>query len=127
MQAARYACDELPARWFPRQWRFLAGILRRHQLCGHGISTVLYGLLGRIHRYLIHEVLAKAGFTPGGIVLPVSAAILANLAEYVEVLEEFSRPLLDRTEWYPESPEVPAIGNDAIYNRFFDATRETRP
>jgi hypothetical protein len=28
---------------------------------------------GRIHRYLIHEVLANAGFTPRGIVLPVSA------------------------------------------------------
>ena len=77
---------------------------------------------GRIHRYLIHEVLAKAGFTPRGIVLPVSAVILANLAEYVEVLEDFSRPLLDRTEWNPDTPDVPATGNDAIYYRFFDAT-----
>ena len=77
---------------------------------------------GRIHRYLIHEVLAKAGFTPRGIILPVSAVILANLDEYVEILENFSRPLLDRTEWNPDTPNVPATGNDAIYYRFFDAT-----
>lgn len=77
---------------------------------------------GRIHRYLIHEVLAKAGFTPRGIILPVSAVILANLDEYLEILENFSRPLLDRTEWNPDTPNVPATGNDAIYYRFFDAT-----
>ena len=77
---------------------------------------------GRIHRYLIHEVLAKAGFTPNGIILPVSAVILANLDEYVEILESFSRPLLERTEWDPETPSVPATGNDAVYYRFFDAT-----
>ncbi|MEO6096557.1 MAG: Fic family protein, partial [Fibrobacteria bacterium] len=47
---------------------------------------------GRIHRFLIHEMLAKTGFTPPGMVLPVSAVILANLNEYVEALEAFSRP-----------------------------------
>jgi len=77
---------------------------------------------GRIHRYLIHEVLAKAGFTPRGIILPVSAVILANLEEYVAILENFSQPLLHRTEWNPDTPDVPATGNDAIYYRFFDAT-----
>lgn len=77
---------------------------------------------GRIHRYLIHEVLASAGFTPRGIVLPVSAVILANLDEYGEILESFSRPMRDRTEWNPDAPNVPATGNDAIYYRYFDAT-----
>ena len=77
---------------------------------------------GRIHRYLIHEVLANAGFTPKGIVLPVSAVILANLDEYVAVLQAFSRPLRGRTQYAPDAPEVPATGNDAVYFRFFDAT-----
>lgn len=79
---------------------------------------------GRIHRYLIHEVLANAGFTPRGIVLPVSAVILANLDEYVAVLENFSRPLRERTEYAPDTPGTPATGNDAVYFRFFDATEQ---
>ena len=79
---------------------------------------------GRIHRYLIHEVLANAGFTPRGIVLPVSAVILANLDEYIAVLESFSRPLRQRTEYAPDTPQIPATGNDAVYFRFFDATEQ---
>jgi len=35
---------------------------------------------GRLHRFLIHDVLSSSGFTPKGIVLPVSAVILANQA-----------------------------------------------
>jgi hypothetical protein len=79
---------------------------------------------GRIHRYLIHEVLAKAGFTPRGIVLPVSAVILANLDEYVSVLESYSRPVRQCTEYSPDIPDVPAKGNDAVYFRYFDATEQ---
>ena len=79
---------------------------------------------GRIHRYLIHEVLANAGFTPRGIVLPVSAVILANLDEYVAVLESFSKPLRQRTQYLPDAPDVPATGNDVVYFRYFDATEQ---
>jgi hypothetical protein len=77
---------------------------------------------GRIHRYLIHHILAQAGFTPRGIVLPVSAVILANLDRYVESLETFSRPLVARTQYDPNAPQLPATGNDAMYFRYFDAT-----
>lgn len=79
---------------------------------------------GRLHRYLIHEALSTAGFTPKGIVLPVSAVILANLDEYVHVLERFSRPLLARTRYSPDAPDAPATGNDALYFRYFDATEQ---
>ena len=77
---------------------------------------------GRIHRYLIHDVLAKTGFTPRGIVLPVSAVILASLDEYIETLEHFSRPLNRLTEFNPDIPHVPATGNDVIYFRYPDFT-----
>ncbi len=77
---------------------------------------------GRIHRYLIHEVLANAGFTPRGIVLPVSAVILANLEEYISTLEDFSKPLRAITTYDPDTPDAPATGNDAVYFRYFDAT-----
>lgn len=79
---------------------------------------------GRIHRYLIHEVLANAGFTPRGIVLPVSAVILANLNEYISVLEGFSKPLRERTDYSPNLPNSVATGNDAVYFRYFDATEQ---
>jgi len=79
---------------------------------------------GRLHRYLIHEVLSSSGFTPKGIVLPVSAVILANLDRYVRALERFSKPLLARTTYDPDAPKVPATGNDALYFRFFDATEQ---
>ena len=77
---------------------------------------------GRIHRYLIHHILAQAGFTPRGIVLPVSAVILANLDRYVECLEAFSKPLVARTRYDPRAPDIAAEGNDAVYFRYFDAT-----
>jgi len=79
---------------------------------------------GRIHRYLIHDVLAKAGFTPRGIVLPVSAVILANLDEYIATLEQFSRPINLLTHFDPDQPLLPATGNDAVYFRYPDLTAQ---
>jgi Fic/DOC family len=79
---------------------------------------------GRLHRYLIHEELSVLGFTPKGIVLPVSAFILAHVDQYIEVLEQFSRPRVRRTEFEPQLPNIPARGNDAVYFRFFDATAQ---
>lgn len=79
---------------------------------------------GRLHRYLIHEVLSSSGFTPKGIVLPVSAVILANLDKYVHALERFSKPMQARTTYDPDVPEATATGNDALYFRFFDATEQ---
>ncbi len=77
---------------------------------------------GRLHRFLIHDVLSTSGFTPKGIVLPVSAVILANLDQYVHTLEGFSKPLQARTVYDPDSPNIPAKGNDGLYFRYFDAT-----
>jgi Fic/DOC family len=79
---------------------------------------------GRLHRFLIHEELSVLEFTPRGITLPVSAFVLANVDQYIEVLEKFSRPRLRRTEFKPPPPEVPARGSDAVYFRFFDATAQ---
>ena len=77
---------------------------------------------GRLHRFLIHDVLSSSGFTPKGIVLPVSAVILANQTQYVDTLEHFSKPLQARTTYNPDVQETAATGNDALYFRYFDAT-----
>lgn len=80
---------------------------------------------GRIHRYLIHDILIRNGFTPKGIIFPVSAVILERLADYRNVLEAFSQPRLEFIEW-----KVSATNNVEILNetkdlyRYFDATRQ---
>lgn len=41
---------------------------------------------GRVHRYLIHHVLAKMKFAQQGIIFPVSSAILNKIEDYRKVL-----------------------------------------
>ncbi len=78
---------------------------------------------GRIHRYLIHHVLAQRGFNPAGIVFPVSAAILDRIDDYRRVLEDHSHRLLPVIEWEPTEDGNVRVRNDTgdLY-RFFDAT-----
>ncbi len=78
---------------------------------------------GRIHRYLIHHVLAARGFNPPGVVFPVSAAILERIDEYRRVLESYSQRLLPLVEWEP-TPQfnVRVLNDTGDYYRFFDAT-----
>ena len=45
---------------------------------------------GRIHRFLIHDALVRRGVVPGGMALPVSAAILEDMAAYDRTLEAYS-------------------------------------
>ncbi len=77
---------------------------------------------GRIHRFLVHEVLTRRGFTPRGFILPVSAVMKARLDEYIGALEAFSKPLKRLSDYYPITPDIPARGNDALLYRYFDAT-----
>lgn len=78
---------------------------------------------GRIHRYLIHHVLAQRRFNPAGIVFPVSAAILARIDEYRATLEDYSARLLPMMDWEPtKDGNVSVLNDTADYYRFFDAT-----
>ncbi|MCP3380010.1 Fic family protein [Bradyrhizobium sp. CCGUVB4N] len=78
---------------------------------------------GRIHRYLMHHVLARRGFNPAGIHFPVSAAILDKIGEYKEVLESYSNRLLPIVEWEPTPKgNVKALNDTSDFYRFFDAT-----
>lgn len=80
---------------------------------------------GRIHRYLIHHVLAERGFAPKGIVFPVSAVILERIDEYRKVLEAYSRPRLEHIEWLPTPDGNVKVLNETIdLYRYFDATRQ---
>lgn len=78
---------------------------------------------GRIHRWLIHHVLARAGFNPPGLVFPVSASMLRHIEEYRDVLRGYSEELLPLIEWRPaEGGNVEVENETADFYRFFDAT-----
>jgi len=80
---------------------------------------------GRIHRYLIHHILAKMQFTQQGIIFPISASILNHIDDYRNVLESYSHPLLDFIEWeYTKSNNVNVLNDTIDFYRYFDATKQ---
>jgi len=78
---------------------------------------------GRIHRYLMHHVLAERGFNPPGVIFPVSAAILDRIDDYRAVLESYSERLLPHVRWEPtERFNLRVLNDTGDFYRFFDAT-----
>jgi len=81
---------------------------------------------GRLHRYLIHHVLAEKKFSPDNIIFPVSAVILDRINEYRETLEFYSRPRLKFIKWRATDQGNIEVLNDTInLYRYFDATKQT--
>jgi hypothetical protein len=78
---------------------------------------------GRLHRWLVHHVLAATGYNPPGVVFPISAVILRRLSEYQAVLESYSAPLLPLIDWRA-TPDgnVEVLNDTGDYYRYFDAT-----
>lgn len=79
---------------------------------------------GRIHRYLIHHVLAKRGFAKKNLIFPVSAAILQRITEYKEVYDHYTETRIDLIEWKPTPDNNVEVLNETIdLYRYFDATK----
>jgi hypothetical protein len=78
---------------------------------------------GRLHRCLIHHVLAERKFTPAGLVFPVSSVMLDRIDDYRTTLQAHSEPLMQFVEWRP-TPErnVEVLNDTADLYRFFDCT-----
>ena len=93
----------------------MAGLLAAHQVMKEGAvpaiihaAAISYGFVfmhpfedgnGRIHRFLIHNILFLRGEIPKGLMFPVSAAMLKNPALYDHSLEAFSNPLMRLVEY----------------------------
>lgn len=78
---------------------------------------------GRLHRYLVHHVLAERGFNPEGLIFPISAAILERIAAYRTTLESYSARLLPLIQWdATETGNIRVLNDTADFYRFFDAT-----
>jgi hypothetical protein len=78
---------------------------------------------GRMHRCLIHHVLAERKFTPPGMVFPVSTVMLDRIDDYRSTLQGHSGPLMPYIEWRA-TPErnVEVLNNTADLYRYFDCT-----
>jgi hypothetical protein len=80
---------------------------------------------GRLHRCLIHHVLAERKFTPPGMVFPVSAVMLDRIDEYRRTLQARSGPLMDFIEWRAlPSKNVEVTNDTADLYRYIDCTEE---
>jgi hypothetical protein len=80
---------------------------------------------GRLHRCLIHHVLAERSFTPPGMVFPVSSVMLDRIDEYRNTLQAHSSPLMPFIEWRPTADRNVEVLNDtADLYRYFDCTEE---
>jgi len=54
---------------------------------------------GRLHRFMIHDVLVHDGVVPEGVIIPVSAHMLKNIRMYDQILENYSKPLMQRVKY----------------------------
>jgi hypothetical protein len=78
---------------------------------------------GRIHRFLIHQVLSAEGFTPPDVLFPVSAAIVRDRRAYDAALETLSKAILPFIDWHWTAGKEVEVENDtADLYRYFDAT-----
>ncbi|MTI31350.1 Fic family protein [Xanthovirga aplysinae] len=78
---------------------------------------------GRIHRYIIHHILAKSGYAKREMIFPVSTAILERIGEYQNILESHSHPRLDLIKWKETPDHNLKIHNETIdLYRYYDLT-----
>lgn len=123
--------DDLPS--------LMAGLIECHKRMKSGnVSAVIhaaaiaYGFVflhpfedgnGRIHRFLIHNILSLQGIVPRGLMFPVSAVMLKNPADYDASLEAFSRPLLQLIDYQLDEMGKMTVENDtACWYQYMDMT-----
>lgn len=135
-QLVHYVCpkpDDLP--------ELMEGLLAAHQRMKEGgVSAVIhaaaisYGFVfmhpfedgnGRIHRFLIHNILSLRGAIPKGLMFPVSAAMLKNPALYDHSLEAFSNPLMRLVEYdLDDLGQMTVAGETGRLYRYIDMTAQ---
>lgn len=74
---------------------------------------------GRIHRYLIHDILARSQIGGNGLLLPVSAEILQHMHLYDLCLEKFSNPLVAAADYSLDEAGVLSVKNPGVIEGFY--------
>ena len=131
-----YICpkpDDLPT--------MMEGLMESHKrMKGGNVSPIIhaaaiaYGFVflhpfedgnGRIHRFLIHNILSLQGMVPRGLMFPVSAVMLKNPVDYDDSLEAFSRPLLMLIDYsLNEMGQMTVENNTACWYQYMDMTAQ---
>ncbi len=98
-------------------------------------ATIAYGFVflhpfedgnGRIHRFLIHNILSIQGVVPRGLMFPVSAVMLKNMVDYDVSLEAFSRPLLRFIDYRLDEMGQMRVENETVcWYQYMDMTAQT--
>ena len=131
--------EHISARWQDVEL-LIKGLLKTNTLLEQDFDAVLaaaivaFGFVlihpfedgnGRLHRYIIHHILAKKKFSQQGVIFPVSASILDHIDDYRRVLESYSHPLLDYIKW-KETPDhnVEVLNETIDFYRYYDATKQ---
>lgn len=132
--------DHISAKWQDLEV-LMDGLIQTYQLLEKGkfdpvltAAIIAFGFVfihpfydgnGRLHRYLIHHILAKMKFTEQGVIFPVSASILDHIDDYRIVLENYSHPVLELIDWeFTPDHNVKVINDTLDYYRYFDATQQ---
>lgn len=117
------------------------GLLTAHRIMKAGAvpaiihaAAISYGFVfmhpfadgnGRIHRFLIHNILFLKGAIPKGLMFPVSAAILKNPALYDHSLEAFSSPLTQLIDYHLDDlGQMIVAGETNRWYRYIDMTTQ---
>lgn len=78
---------------------------------------------GRIHRFLIHNILSQRGAVPTGIMFPVSVSMLKNPILYNKSLEAFSVSLLELIDYDLDDIGVMTVsGQTGNWYQYIDMT-----
>jgi hypothetical protein len=81
---------------------------------------------GRIHRFLVHTILARLDYSPEGVIFPVSAAMLRDMSVYDKALEAFSGAIAPCLRYTLDATQAMQVQNEtADLYRYFDATVQT--
>lgn len=98
-------------------------------------SVIAYGFVylhpfedgnGRIHRFLLHNILAMEDFTPREVIFPLSALMLKEQNFYDNSLEEFSLRLLQYIDYELDEDGKMLVLNDTKYlYKSIDMTMQT--
>ncbi len=119
----------------------MAGLLAAHHVMKEGAvpaiihaAAISYGFVfihpfedgnGRIHRFLIHNILFLRGQIPEGLMFPVSAAMLKNPALYDHSLEAFSNPLMQLIDYdLDDLGQMTLQGESGAFYRYIDMTAQ---
>lgn len=131
--------EHISARWQDIH-QLMNGLLKTNELLDKdydavlAAATIAFGFVfihpfedgnGRLHRYLIHHILAKKKFTQQGVIFPISSSILDHIDDYRSVLESYSHPLLDFIQWKQTADNNVEVVNATIdLYRYYDATKQ---